>query len=249
LSEVAAQNPAAIAGLDAKVAVITGGASGIGQACAALLRDAGAAAVVADVQGDPPVDVTDQASLEALRGRVEAEHGRLDALLNCAGIVGVNRPAAEVTDEEFDAVVAINLRGTLRASQVMHPLLARSRGAIVNVASQAALVSLPEQAAYSATKGGVAALTRSLAIDWAADGIRVNAVAPGFVVTPMTAGFRRIDGLVAAAERRTPIGRLLQPEEIAAVMVFLASPLASAVTGVLLPVDGGWTAGEPELPW
>jgi meso-butanediol dehydrogenase/(S,S)-butanediol dehydrogenase/diacetyl reductase len=119
----------------------------------------------------------------------------------------------------------------------------------VNVASQAALVSLPNQAAYSATKGGVAALTRSLAIDWAADGIRVNAVAPGFVVTPMTAAFRRLDGLVAAAERRTPLGRLLEAEEIAAVMVFLASPLASAVTGVLLPIDGGWTAGEPELPW
>jgi meso-butanediol dehydrogenase / (S,S)-butanediol dehydrogenase / diacetyl reductase len=249
LNEDASVHPAVIAGLDAKVAVITGGASGIGQACAALLRASGAAAVVADLEGDPPVDVTDRASLEALRDRVAGEHGRLDALLNCAGIVGVNRPAAEVTQEEFDAILAINLRGTFAACQVMHPMLARSRGAIVNVASQAALVSLPNQAAYSATKGGVAALTRSLAIDWAADGIRVNAVAPGFVVTPMTAAFRELEGLVAAAERRTPIGRLLEAEEIAAVMVFLASPLASAVTGVLLPIDGGWTAGEPELPW
>jgi meso-butanediol dehydrogenase/(S,S)-butanediol dehydrogenase/diacetyl reductase len=236
-------------GLAAKVGVITGGASGIGAACAALLAASGATAIVADLSGDPPVDVTDRRSLEALRDRVEADHGRLDVLLNCAGIVGVNRPAAEVSDDEFEAILAINLRGTFKACQVMHPLLARSRGAIVNVASQAALVSLPNQAAYSATKGGVAALTRSLAIDWAADGIRVNAVAPGFVKTPMTAEFRRLDGLVAAAERRTPLGRLLEASEIAAVMAFLASPLASAVSGVLLPVDGGWTAGEPELPW
>jgi len=249
LSEGGSAHPAAVTGLDAKVAVVTGGASGIGQACAAVLRASGATAVIADLHADPAVDVTDRASLEALRDRVDAEHGRLDVLLNCAGIVGVNRPAAEITPDEFDAVVAANLRGTFAACQVMHPMLARSRGAIVNVASQAALVSLPNQAAYSATKGGVAALTRSLAIDWAADGIRVNAVAPGFVVTPMTAAFRRLDGLVAAAERRTPLGRLLEAEEIAAVIVFLASPLASAVTGVLVPIDGGWTAGEPELPW
>src|SRR5215467_483655 len=145
--------------MDAKVAVVTGGASGIGQACAAVLRASGATAVVADVHGDPPVDVTDRSSLEALRDRVESRHGRLDVLLNCAGIVGVNRPAAEVTPDEFDAVLSTNLRGTFAACQVMHPILARSRGAIVNVASQAALVSLPNQAAYSATKGGVAALT------------------------------------------------------------------------------------------
>ena len=238
-----------IDGLSGKVAVVTGGASGIGEACGRLLRASGASVLVADLGPDPPVDVTDRASLEALARRAEADHGRLDVLLNCAGIVGVNRPAAEIPRDEFEAVLAVNLLGTVQACQVLHPLLARSGGAIVNVASQAALVSLPHQAAYSSSKGAVVALTRSLAIDWASDGIRVNAVAPGFVVTPMTAEFRKLDGLVAAAERRTPIGRLLEASEIAAVMVFLASPLASGVTGALVPIDGGWTAGEPELPW
>jgi meso-butanediol dehydrogenase/(S,S)-butanediol dehydrogenase/diacetyl reductase len=238
-----------IDGLRGKVAVVTGGASGIGEACARLLSASGATVLVADVGGDPPVDVTDGASVEALARRAEDAHGRLDVLLNCAGIVGVNRPAAEIPREEFEAVLAVNLLGTFQACRGLYPLLARSGGAIVNVASQAALVSLPHQAAYSASKGAVVALTRSLAIDWASDGIRVNAVAPGFVVTPMTAEFRKLDGLVAAAERRTPLGRLLEASEIAAVMVFLASPLASGMTGALVPIDGGWTAGEPELPW
>jgi NAD(P)-dependent dehydrogenase (short-subunit alcohol dehydrogenase family) len=238
-----------IHGVSGTVAVVTGGASGIGEACCQLLRDSGATALVADVNGDPRVDVSDRVSLEKFARQVTTRYGRLDMLLNCAGIVGANRPAADITTEEFLDLLAVNLVGTLHACQVFHPLLASARGAIVNVASQAALVSLPHQAGYSATKGGVAALTRSLAIDWAADRIRVNAVAPGFVVTPLTAEFRKIDRLVAAAERRTPLGRMLQPSEIANVMVFLGSPLASAVTGTLLPIDGGWIAGEPELPW
>jgi meso-butanediol dehydrogenase/(S,S)-butanediol dehydrogenase/diacetyl reductase len=236
---------AGVDGLDGAVAVVTGGASGIGEACVRLLQRAGATVHVVDLAVDPPVDVTDRDALDSLAARLD----RLDVLINAAGVLTENKPVEELSVEDFRRNFEINVLGTVQACQAFGPLLRERGGAIVNVASQAALVSLPEQAAYSATKGGVAALTRSLAIDWAADGIRVNAVAPGFVVTPMTAGFRRIDGLVAAAERRTPIGRLLQPEEIAAVMVFLASPLASAVTGVLLPVDGGWTAGEPELPW
>jgi meso-butanediol dehydrogenase / (S,S)-butanediol dehydrogenase / diacetyl reductase len=238
-----------IGGLSGTVAVVTGGASGIGEACCQLLRDSGATALVADVNGDPPVDVTDRGSIDEFTRHVTANHGRLDMLLNCAGIVGTNRPAAEIPADEFHQLIAVNLMGTFHACQAFHPLLARTQGSIVNVASQAALVSLPHQAGYSATKGGVAALTRSLAIDWAPDHIRVNAVAPGFVVTPLTAEFRKLDGLVAAAERRTPLGRLLQASEIANVIVFLGSPLASAVTGTLLPIDGGWTAGEPELPW
>ena len=105
------------------------------------------------------------------------------------------------------------------------------------------------QSAYSASKGAVAALTRSLAIDWAEHGVRVNAVAPGFTVTPMTEGFFENETFTKAATKRIPLGRLLQAEEIAGAIVYLASPLASAVTGVVLPVDGGWTAGEPALPW
>jgi len=249
LSGATAASQPVIDGLSRKVAVVTGGASGIGEACGRLLRASGASVIVADLGGDAPVDVTDLASVEELAGRIESDEGRVDILINCAGIVGVNRPAAEIPLEEFEGILAVNVLGTFQACRVLYPLLARAGGAIVNVASQAALVSLPHQAAYSASKGAVAALTRSLAIDWAADRIRVNAVAPGFVVTPMTAEFRKSDGLVAAAERRIPLGSLLEASEIAAVMVFLASPLASGVTGVLVPIDGGWTAGEPELPW
>jgi len=142
-----------------------------------------------------------------------------------------------------------NVLGTLNACQAFGGLLRASGGAVVNVASQAALVSLPQQAAYTASKGAVAALTRSVAIDWAAHGVRVNAVAPGFTVTPMTEAFFENETFTQAATRRIPIGRLLLADEIAGAIVFLASPLASAITGVVLPVDGGWTAGEPALPW
>jgi meso-butanediol dehydrogenase/(S,S)-butanediol dehydrogenase/diacetyl reductase len=143
----------------------------------------------------------------------------------------------------------VNVLGTVHACQAFWPLLRAARGSVVCIASQAALVSLPAQAAYSASKGAVAALTRSLAIDWAEHGVRVNAVAPGFTVTPMTASFFANEQLAAAVRRRIPLGRILEPLEIAHAAVFLSSPAASAITGAVLPVDGGWTAGEPALPW
>lgn len=139
--------------------------------------------------------------------------------------------------------------GTVNSCQAFWPLLKRARGAVMCITSQAALVSLPAQAAYSASKGAVASLTRSLAIDWAAAGVRVNAVAPGFTETPMTEAFFGNPKLAAAVKRRIPLGRILSPHEIAYAAVFLASPAATAITGVVLPVDGGWTAGEPALPW
>ncbi|MFQ5426916.1 MAG: SDR family NAD(P)-dependent oxidoreductase, partial [Gaiellales bacterium] len=130
----------------------------------------------------------------------------------------------------------------------LFPLLrANGGGAIANIASQAALVSLPEQAAYGTSKGAVAALTRSLAIDWARDEVRVNAICPGFTITPMSEPAMTPE-LISVVERRVPLGRLFEAREMANVLVFLVSPLASAMTGVVLPVDGGWTAGEAELP-
>jgi NAD(P)-dependent dehydrogenase (short-subunit alcohol dehydrogenase family) len=236
---------AEIGGLDGAVAVVTGGASGIGEACCRLLLRAGATVHVADLATDPPLDVTDRSALDALAGRLNG----VDVLINAAGVLTENRPVDELPVEDFRRNFEINVLGTLQACQAFGPLLRERGGAVVNVASQAALVSLPSQAAYTASKGAVAALTRSLAIDWAEHGVRVNAVAPGFTVTPMTASFFENETFVRAATRRIPLGRLLEPDEIAAAIVFLASPLASAITGVVLPVDGGWTAGEPALPW
>jgi len=232
-------------GLDGAVAVVTGGASGIGEACSRLLRSSGANVHVFDLAADPPLDVTDRAALDALAGRLD----RLDILINAAGVLTENKPADELSVDDFRRNFEINVLGTFQACQAFGPLLRESGGAVVNVASQAALVSLPSQAAYTTSKGAVAALTRSLAIDWAEHGVRVNAVAPGFTVTPMTEAFFENETFVQAATRRIPLGRLLKPEEIAGAIVFLAGPLASAVTGVVLPVDGGWTAGEPALPW
>ncbi len=238
-----------IEGLDGKVAVVTGGASGIGAACCRLLEESGAVVLAADLGGRDPVDVTDRTALDALARRVGSERGGLDVLVNAAGILTPNLPVDELPADDFRRAYEVNVVGTVNACQAFAPLLRARRGAVVNVASQAALVSLPQQAAYTAAKGAVAALTRSLAIDWAEHGVRANAVAPGFTMTPMTEAFFENETFTAAATKRIPLGRILEADEIAAAIVFLASPLASAITGVVLPVDGGWTAGEPALPW
>jgi 2-dehydro-3-deoxy-L-rhamnonate dehydrogenase (NAD+) len=234
-----------IRGLDGAVAVVTGGSSGIGAACCRLLDASGASAVVADRAEDAAVDVTDRASLDRLAGSLD----RVDMLINAAGVLTENKPIDELSEDDFRRSFEVNVLGTVNACQSFAAHLRASRGAVVNVASQAALVSLPKQAAYTASKGAVASLTRSLAIDWAVHGVRVNAVAPGFTITPMTEAFFQNETFTRAATGRIPLGRLLEADEIAAAIVFLASPSASAITGVVLPVDGGWTAGEPALPW
>jgi len=238
-----------IAGMEGRVAVVTGGASGIGGACSDLLGQCGVEVYVADLAGPDPVDVTDRAALDALAARVGAAHGGLDVLVNTAGILTANAPVDELPADDFRRNFEVNVIGTVNACQALGGLLKARHGAVVNVASQAALVSLPMQAAYTAAKGAIASLTRSLAIDWAGDGVRVNCVCPGFTLTPMTEAFFENETFTAAATKRIPLGRILQAHEIAATIVFLASPLATAVTGVVMPVDGGWTAGEPALPW
>lgn len=238
-----------IAGMKGHVAVVTGGASGIGLACAQLLEECGAHVIVADRAAERPLDVTDRAALDALAADVRTRHGGLEILVNAAGILTSNAPVDELALDDFRRNFEVNVLGTVNACQAFGPLLRERRGAVVNIASQAALVSLPMQAAYSTAKGAVAALTRSLAIDWAESGVRVNCVCPGFTLTPMTEAFFENSTFTAAATKRIPLGRILGAREIAGAIVFLASPLASAMTGAVLPVDGGWTAGEPALPW
>jgi meso-butanediol dehydrogenase/(S,S)-butanediol dehydrogenase/diacetyl reductase len=232
-----------------KVAVVTGAASGIGEVCVEVLRKAGATVIGWDLKGTPeakPVDLSDETDVRRAAAEVLAECA-VDVLVNCAGVITENLPLEDVPTAHFRRNFDVNVMGIVHASQALFASVSGQRGAIVNVASQAALVCLPHQSAYSASKGAVAALTRSMAIDWASAGVRVNAVCPGFTLTPM-AKQQMTPELDAAVSRRVPLGRMFEPEEIANVITFLASDAASAVTGVVMPVDGGWTAGEPALP-
>jgi meso-butanediol dehydrogenase/(S,S)-butanediol dehydrogenase/diacetyl reductase len=235
-----------------KVVVVTGAGSGIGAACCDHFRKEGATVIEWDLRptdaSSPAVDVSDWNSVSAAAKAVADAHGHIDALINCAGVITPNLPAQDVDPGDYRRNFDVNLMGIVHTTKALYDLLAASKdGAIVNVASQAALVSLPWQTAYSASKGAVTALTRALAIDWASQGIRVNAVCPGFTATPMAMG-QMTPELDAAVSRRVPLGRIFQPVEIANAIGFLAGHRASAITGVILPVDGGWTAGEPALP-
>lgn len=237
---------------EGRIVVVTGAGSGIGAACCELFAAEGATVLGWDLSpGDASsttVDVGDWTAVSAAADAVKAGHGRIDALVNCAGVITPNIPAEDVDPQDYRTNFDVNVMGIVHTTKALHPLLVASEsGAIVNVASQAALVSLPNQTAYSASKGAVAALTRALAIDWAAAGIRVNAVCPGFTATPMAMG-QMTPELDAAVSRRVPLGRIFEPVEIANAIAFLSGHRSSAITGVVLPVDGGWTAGEPALP-
>jgi NAD(P)-dependent dehydrogenase (short-subunit alcohol dehydrogenase family) len=222
--------------------LVSGGTSGIGAALAAGFAGAGAEVVAAGLPGPVPapggitelrLDVRDAAAVADLAHAL----GRLDILVNAAGIIR--------RDEEFDPavfadVVDINLNGSMRLCAACRPLLAASRGAIVNLASMLSFFGGGRVPAYSASKGGVAQLTRSLAIAFALHGIRVNAVAPGWIETPLTAGLVADPARSAAILERTPLGRWGQPGDIVGPVMFLCSPAAAFVTGVILPVDGGY---------
>ena len=242
-----------------QVALVTGASSGIGQATSQAFADAGAAVVLADnneqavrhasealnTVGHRTIavacDVSDEAQAAAAVARAVTEFGRLDMAYNNAGILG---PMGDVTDETakaFDEVQAVNLRGiwTCMKHELLH-MRQQGSGAIVNCSSLGGLVGLPGRAAYHASKHGVIGLTKSAALDYAAKGVRVNAVCPGCVDTPMG------DSIDPAAMkeflREQPIGRMGRPEEVAAAVLWLCSPAASFVLGVARPVDGGFVA-------
>jgi len=220
-----------------RLAVVTGGAKGIGAATAKLLEKAGARVEVLDLETG--CDVTDEAQVKQAFARI----GTLDILVNNAGRA-VRKSAVEVQKADWNAVLDLNLTATFLCSRLAHPhMKKRGGGAIVNLASIMGFSGgIYPNASYQASKGGVVNLTRALALEWAADNIRVNAVAPTYVRTDLTTPIFSHPELLKTVMGHTPLGRLPEPEDIAAAILFLCSDAARCITGVTLPVDSGYLA-------
>jgi NAD(P)-dependent dehydrogenase (short-subunit alcohol dehydrogenase family) len=244
--------------LEAKVAIVTGAGSGIGRATALRFAGEGAKLIVADVTGAENdtaktiganavavhADVSKSADVRALIDAARSRFGRLDVIFNNAGIEGTQAPTADYSEENFDRVISINLRGVFLGIKYAIPLMLESGGgSIINTASVAGLVGFPGLSAYCASKGGVVQLTKTAALEYAAQNIRVNAICPGVIWTPMV---QRLTGddedAKAAFVAMEPVNRLGTPEDIAAMALYLASDEAAFVTGAALPIDGGFVA-------
>lgn len=243
------------------VAAVTGAASGIGLEVCRAFGSAGASIVMLDRAADQlaarrdelvgagltvagyACDVTRPAEVNAVAERVEREHGRVDVLVNSAGIA-VLHSAADCTDEDWLRVMDVNVNGTFWPSRAFGAgMVRRKSGSIVNLGSMSGIViNRPQHASsYMASKGAIHMLTKALAAEWAKDGVRVNALAPGYVATEMTLKMRERPDLFNTWLDMTPMGRCGEPSEIAAAALFLASPASSYVTGAILSVDGGYT--------
>ncbi len=235
-----------------RVAVVTGGASGIGRATAGRLLEDGFRLAVLDLSPElaPSVlaikaDVSDATDVERAVREVLAELGRIDVLVNNAGISGSADATTchETPIEEWDRVFAVNVRGPFLCTRAVLPaMLRQGAGHVITVASCAGIVAFPGRCAYTASKGAALQFAKSVAVDYAAAGIRSNAVCPGMVHTPMTQWRLDIPELRAAAESRIPLGRVAQPDEIADAISLLASPRLGYATGAAFVIDGGWTA-------
>ena len=244
------------------VALVTGGGSGLGRAIALALAAHGADVAVTELPGRTelaestadevralgrraavaPLDVTDLSSVDRLVPAVVDALGRLDVLVNNAGL-NIQRHALEVSEEDWDRVLDVNLKGLFFCSQAAGRHMVKSGGGrIVNIASQMGLVGYWRRAAYCSSKAGVVNLTRVLAIEWAQHGITVNAIAPTFVLTPLTEPMFEDAAFKADVLSRIPLGHLADTSDVANAAVYLASPAAKMVTGQTLAVDGGWTA-------
>jgi NAD(P)-dependent dehydrogenase (short-subunit alcohol dehydrogenase family) len=256
--------------LEGRVALVTGAASGLGRAAAERFVREGASVAFADRDKDGAraaadsasptgarvlalhVDVADLSSAQGAVTAAEQQLGPVDVLLHCAGIAG-DGSAATLDSETWQRVITVNLTGTWHMARAVLPgMLQRGRGSIINMASVAGLVGVPGIAPYAAAKGGVIALTRQMAVDYAHSGVRVNAICPGTVPTPLVLGAyaargeldleRAQEALDAAAQRRYPMQRLGTPQDVASLAVFLASDESAWITGVAHPLDGGLSA-------
>lgn len=246
--------------LGGRVALVTGGNSGIGLAMSRGLARAGAAVMVAGRNADRnaeaeralagigpgaasvAADMTDPAAIAAAVEATVQRFGRLDILVANAG-TSVRKPPQELTPEDWHKVIDTNLSHVWLAAQAAHPHLKRSgRGRVITIGSMLSIFGTALLAAYAASKGGVVQLTRSLAVAWAPDGITANCVLPGWIDTPLTEGARReVAGLHERVLARTPAGRWGKPEDLEGIAVFLASDAASFITGTAIPVDGGFS--------
>ncbi len=249
--------------IEGKVAIITGTGSGIGQASALALAAAGAKIILTELPGRTdaaeatastaradygvetlvmPLDVTNLGQIDELVTCAVARFGQIDILVNNAGI-NIPKLAFDVTEADWDLILDINLKGLFFTTQAVGRVMAeQKRGKIISIASQMGVVGYTKRAAYCSSKAGVVNLTRVLAFEWAQYGIRVNAIGPTFVETPLTRPMFEDEAFRQDVLSRIPLGQLAQPQDIASAVVFLASPASDMITGQTLLVDGGWTA-------
>ena len=243
--------------LDGKIALITGGASGIGEATARTFAEAGARTLIVDLNGEAArrvagsivnsepyaCDVTDEAQVQKLFASISA----LDIVVNCAGI-GMVGSIEETGLDEFQRLFRVNVEGTFLVTRAAIPLLSKVRGSVVNIGSVAGLVGIKRRFAYCATKGAIVAITRQLAVDYPTQ-IRANCIAPGTVDTPFVEAYlekyhrHEKEKVRMELNERQPLGRLGQPQEIANLALYICSPAADFMSGSVVTIDGGWTAG------
>lgn len=251
--------------LAGKRILVTGGASGIGDASARLFTELGASVVIADIAADQVAaaserngaiayidgDVTKEADVDRIVDFAVSKMGGLNGVLNCAGIADTVAPAIDQPIETWQRIIDVNLRGTYLVCRAAgRHMLKQGAGSIVNMSSVNGTAGWPRRSAYGATKAAVAATTRTLASEWGDRGVRVNALAPAYIATPLVSDLLesgRVDG--KRIEDRTPLKRFGTPDEVGRAAAFLLSDWSTYITGVLLPVDGGWLAyggaGDP----
>jgi len=246
--------------VDGKVALVTGGNRGIGRVCALALANAGADLVVVDINKPTKVveeikelgsralaiqiDITKLDQIDHMVDEVIDKFGRIDILVNNAGVC-FQEPALEVSEETWDATFNVNLKGLFFCTQkVASQMISRKKGKIINIASMNAIMPLPAHVSYNASKAGVWSLTKSLAMEWGKYNINVNAIAPTFIKTEMASHVFENPKKYQDIINKLPLGRIGDPMDVAAAVVYLASPASDFVTGEMILVDGGWTIGK-----